>query len=134
MYSLTEASNIINSEWDIMPTYTFRNKKTGKTKEYTMRISEYDQFKADHPELERIQDSVGIAFHTRGNRTVTEIAAQKDKGWGEVLAKIGQQNPHSELNAQYTKNKSIKKIKTEQVVEKHAKIQAKQAERYARRR
>lgn len=113
-----------------MPSYTFRNRKTGKTKEYNIRISEYDQFKADHPELERVQDLVAVAArYARGNKTVTEQAAAKDPGWGEVLAKIGQQNPHSELNSQFTKNKSIKKIKAEAVVEKHAKIQAKQAAR-----
>lgn len=110
-----------------MATYTFKNKKTGKTKEYTMRMSEYDQFKKDHPNLERVMDQVGVALHTLGNRTVTEIAAQKDAGWAEVLSKIGQQNPHSQLAADYTKNKTSKKIKAEAVVEKHAKIQAKQA-------
>ena len=113
-----------------MPVYTFRNRKTGKTKEYEMRMSEYDQFKADHPELERVQDNVAIATkYSRGNKTITEQAAAKDPGWGEVLAKIGQQNPHSDLNRQFTKNKSAKKLKAESVVEKHAKIQAKQAAR-----
>jgi hypothetical protein len=112
-----------------MPTYTFKNKRTGKSKEYELRLSEYDKFKADHPELERIIDNTSVVFHTLGNRTVSELAAKKDPGWGEVLAKIGQQNPHSEINSQFTKNKSIKKLKAEAVVEKHAKIQAKQAAR-----
>lgn len=113
-----------------MPVYTFRNRKTGKTKEYEMRMSEYDTFKAEHPELERVQDTVAISTKfSRGTKSVTELAAKKDPGWAEVLSKIGQQNPHSELNAKYTKNKSIKKIKAEGVVEKHAKIQAKQAAR-----
>jgi hypothetical protein len=116
-----------------MATYTFRNKRTGKTKEYQMRISEYDQFKIDNPNLERVMDVTSTNFKARGFRSVTEQATAKDPGWGEVLAKIGQQNPHTDLNANYTKNKSIKKLKAEAVVEKHAKIQAKQAERYARR-
>lgn len=113
-----------------MPTYTFKNRKTGRLKEYNMPMSEYDQFKADHPELERVQDIVAVTTkYARGNKTITEQAASKDPGWGEVLSKIGQQNPHSELNSQFTKNKSIKKLKAEAVVEKHAKIQAKQAAR-----
>lgn len=112
-----------------MATYTFRNRKTGKTKEYQISIKDYDQFKADHPELERIIEAPALAFHARGMKTVTEQAAAKDPGWKEVLAKIGQQNPHSELNSNFTRNKSIKKLKTEAVVEKHAKIQAKQAAR-----
>lgn len=112
-----------------MPIYTFKNKRSGKSKEYEIRLSEYDQFKADHPNLERVFDTVGIAFHARGTKSVTELAAKRDPGWGEVLSKIGQQNPHSELNANYTKNKTIKKLKAEAIVEKHAKIQAKQAAR-----
>lgn len=110
-----------------MPIYTFKNIKTGKIKEYDIKMSEYDQFKLNHPKLERVIDSVGIAFRGRGDRTVSELAAKRDPVWGEVLSKIGQQNPHSQLNADYTKNKSAKRIKAEQVVEKHAKIQAKQA-------
>jgi hypothetical protein len=117
-----------------MAIYTFKNKKTGKKKEYELRISEYDKFKADHPELERVMDNTGLMFHTQGNRTVTEIAAQKDPGWGEVLSKIGQQNPHTQLNQDYTRNKTAKTIKAEAVVEKHAKIQAKQAAARAARR
>jgi hypothetical protein len=112
-----------------MAVYTFRNKRSGKTKDYEMSISEYDQFKADHPNLERVFTPIGIAFRGRGDRTVTELASKKDPGWGEVLAKIGQQNPHSQLNYDYTRNKSAKRLKTEQIVDKHAKIQAKQAAR-----
>jgi hypothetical protein len=117
-----------------MATYTFRNKKTGKLKEYQMSFAEYDQFKLDHPNLERVIDNVGIAFRGRGDRTATELAVKRDPGWGEVLSKIGQQNPHTDLNADYTKNKTHKKLKAEAVVEKHVKIQQKQREAYARRR
>ncbi len=112
-----------------MPIYTFKNKRTGKIKEYEIRLSDYDQFKLDHPNLERVFDAVGLAFHARGNKTVSELAAKRDPGWAEVLSKIGQQNPHSDINSQFTKNKSAKKLKAEAVVEKHAKIQAKQAAR-----
>jgi hypothetical protein len=117
-----------------MAIYTFRNKRSGKLKEYEMPITEYDQFKEDHPNLERIIDNVGIAFRGRGDRTATELAVARDAGWGEVLSKIGQQNPHTDLNQNYTKNKTHKKLKAEAVVEKHVKIQQKQRERYARKR
>lgn len=33
--------------------YTFRNKDTGVIEDYTMRLSEYDEFVENHPELER---------------------------------------------------------------------------------
>lgn len=117
-----------------MAIYTFKNKRSGKSKEYEMRMSEYDQFKIDHPNLERVFDNTAVVLHTLGNKTVSEIAAKKDPGWAEVLSKIGQQNPHTQINQDYTRNKTAKRIKAEAVVEKHAKIQQKQRERYARKR
>lgn len=116
-----------------MATYTFRNKKTGKTKEYQMRFSEYDQFKIDNPHLERVIDNVGIGFRGQGNLSVSELAAKKNPAWGEVLAKIGQQNLDSPLNSDFAKNKTNKRLKAEAVVEKHAKIQAEQAKARAAR-
>jgi len=115
-----------------MATYTFRNKKTGKKKEYEMSIKEYDQFKIDNPHLERIMDGVGIAFRGRGDKTVSELAAKRDPAWGEVLAKIGQQNLDSPLNSDFAKNKTIKRLRAEAVVEKHAKMQEKQRQERAR--
>jgi len=37
-----------------MPTYTFRDKTSGETVDFTMKISDYDQFKEDNPNLERV--------------------------------------------------------------------------------
>jgi hypothetical protein len=45
-----------------------------------------------------------------------------DGGFKEVLSKIGEAHPESELAKQTTK-KTIKQIKTEQVVKKHLKRQ-----------
>lgn len=116
-----------------MPIYTFKNKRSGKTKEYTMSVKDYDQFKIDNPQLERVMDHVGIAFNALGINTVTQLAAKKDPAWREVLAKIGEQNPHSQLNSDYTRNKTANRIKAENIVEKHAGIQAKQREARAKR-
>ena len=40
-----------------MPIYTFRNKETGDESDHLLKISEYDQFKADNPHLERVINS-----------------------------------------------------------------------------
>lgn len=40
-----------------MPTYTFRNTQTNEIETHTMRISEYDNFKANNPTLERFFES-----------------------------------------------------------------------------
>jgi len=118
-----------------MATYTFKNKRTGKLKEYEMRMTEYEQFKIDHPNLERVIDLVGVGFQLsgQGNLSVSELAAKKNPAWGEVLAKIGQQNLDSPLNSDFAKNKTNKRLKAEAVVEKHAKIQAEQAKARAAR-
>jgi hypothetical protein len=113
-----------------MPTYTFKNKRTGKTKEYTLKISEYDKFKEEHPNLERVIDNTIFNTKPAGFGSVTDQAVKKNAGWGEVLSKIGQQNPHSVVANDHHRNKSIKRIRSEQIVEKHAKKQAKQADAY----
>jgi len=37
-----------------MPTYTFKNKETDEQFELTLKISQLDEFKADHPHLEQV--------------------------------------------------------------------------------
>jgi len=114
----------------MMPIYTFKNKRSGKTKEYTIKLSEYDKFKEDHPNLERVFDHTVFNTRAKGFGSITDQAVKKNAGWGEVLSKIGEQNPHSEVAYEHHRNKTIKRIRTEQIVEKHAKRQAKQADAY----
>jgi hypothetical protein len=37
-----------------MPTYTFKHKETGEIKEFVLRMSEYDTFKEQNIDLERV--------------------------------------------------------------------------------
>lgn len=111
-----------------MPTYDFRHKKTGEYVEHHMKISDLDQFMEDNPDLEKVilsAPKVNYASHAQGS--VTDIAAKKDKGWKEVLQKIGEQNPISQV-AEDHNQKSIKQVKTQQVIEKHVKKQQKRKE------
>jgi hypothetical protein len=114
--------------------YTFRNKKTGRTKEYTIRLADYDKFKEDHPELERIIDVVVLNYSSGGINSLSTQAARKSEGWKEVLTKIGEQNPHSPLAQEFHRNKSVNRIKAETIVDKHVKIQSKQRQARAARR
>jgi hypothetical protein len=41
-----------------MPIYSFRNKETGAIAEVILRISDYDQYLSDNPNLERYYDGV----------------------------------------------------------------------------
>jgi hypothetical protein len=106
-----------------MPTYDFKNKKTGEYEEHHMKISELDQFMEDNPDLVKVilsAPKVNYSSHAQGS--VSDIAAKKDKGWKELLQKNGEQKPISQV-AEDHNQKSIKQVKTQQVIEKHVKKQ-----------
>ena len=95
-----------------MPTYRFYNKRTKK--EYTdlMSISEMEEFiKKKHikilpPTQLNIVSSVG------------HIDSKTDSGWKDVLSKITDAHPSSELARQYGK-KSVKDTQVDRVIQKH---------------
>ena len=95
-----------------MPTYRFYNKRTKK--EYTdlMSISEMEEFiKKKHikilpPTTLNIVSSVG------------NIDSKTDNGWKEVLSKVSEAHPASNLAAQYGK-KSVKDTQIDRVIKTH---------------
>ena len=99
-----------------MPTYIFKNKKTGIVYEDFMSISDMMKLK-ENPNVELVIDSVNIVSQQGDN-----IDAKTDAGWKETLAKISEAHPDSELTKQYGKRKSTKAVKTEQVRKKHKTI------------
>ena len=97
-----------------MPTYDFLNKETGDLEEHFMSYKDLDKFKENNPHLlQQITAPQIIGGH--GDRVKT------DAGFKEVLAKIGEGHPGSKLN----QSKSIKDIKTKEVVKKHIALQNK---------
>ena len=102
-----------------MPTYEFVNTKTGKLEEYIISISAYETFKADNPHLERYY-SEAPSFSYSGTG---DMAGKKtDNTWKEVMHKIAEQNPRSPL-AEKVLKKNTKRIKTDQILQKHLKKQ-----------
>ena len=95
-----------------MPTYRFYNSKTKE--EYTdlMSISEMEELiKKKHikllpPTQLNIVSSVGT------------IDGKTDNGWKEVMSKISEAHPKSELAKRYGK-KSVKDTQIEIVIKKH---------------
>ena len=95
-----------------MPTYRFYNSKTKK--EYTdlMSISEMEEFiKKKHikllpPTQLNIVSSTGT------------IDGKTDSGWKEVMSKISEAHPKSNLAERYGK-KSVKDTQIERVIKKH---------------
>ena len=76
-----------------MPTYVFRNKETGEQFEQIMKISELDSFRTENPQLETVIQAVAF-----GDPTKLSSSRKFDSGFKEVLQKIHERSPGSELN------------------------------------
>lgn len=76
-----------------MPTYVFRNKETGEQFDKILKMSELDSFRADNPQLETVIQAVAF-----GDPTKLSSSRKFDSGFKEVLQKIHERSPGSELN------------------------------------
>jgi hypothetical protein len=76
-----------------MPTYVFRNKETGEQFEKIMKISELDTFRQENPQLETVIQSVAF-----GDPTKLTSSRKFDTGFKEVLQRIHEKTPGSQLN------------------------------------
>ena len=95
-----------------MPTYRFYNKKTKE--EYTdlMSISEMEEFiKKKHIKL-LPPTQLNIVSSTGS------LDSKTDNGWKEVLSKVSEAHPASNLASQYGK-KSVKDTQVDRVIQKH---------------
>ena len=99
-----------------MPTYTFKNNTTGVEWEKFMGMSEVDDYKKEN-DCSIIITGVNIVGGQGDN-----IDAKTDSGWKDVLSKISEAHPRSELAKQYGKRKSSSDVKIEQVRKKHKDI------------
>ena len=81
----------------MMPTYNFRNKKTGEELEITMRISELDEYKLNNPVMEQyLKTAPRIVGGVGTNLKV-------DDGFREVLSKIHNNNYKSNLSGKLSR-------------------------------
>ena len=95
-----------------MPTYRFYNSKAKE--EYTdlMSISEMEEFiKKKHIKL-LPPTQLNIVSSTGS------IDSKTDNGWKEVLSKVSEAHPASNLASQYGK-KSVKDTQVDRVIQKH---------------
>ena len=94
-----------------MPLYTFIDKDTNELIELTLRIADYDSFLTSNPNLERYIDSVPGLVSGRGS-------IKTDSGFKEVLSKVAEAHPNSEL-ADRTLSRSSTQVKVDNVVNKY---------------
>ena len=93
-----------------MPIYTFRNKKTGKEFDEMMTIAEMEEYLSKNKNITQVLKGLNI---------VSGVGSIKqDGGWKDNLSRIAEAHPNSPLADRYGK-KDIKKIKTQQALEKN---------------
>ena len=95
-----------------MPTYTFENTKTGKVFDDFMSMADKETYLEQNPHIKQIINKINIVAGVSGR------SYRSDQGWKEVQSKIAEAHPQSAFAKEHGK-KSIKQIKTEQVVKKH---------------
>ena len=100
-----------------MPIYTFENIKTGKVYDDMMSIAEKETFLKKNKHIKQRLTSLNISSGVRGMGGM-----KNDGGWKDNLSRIADAHPNSAL-AQQHKKRSIKEVKTQQVIEKHRKRQ-----------
>ena len=79
-----------------------------------MTISEMESYLSKNKHINQVIKGLNIVSSV-GNRT-----GKTDSGWKENLSRIAEAHPRSNLAKRYGK-KTIKQIKTEQVIKKHSK-------------
>ena len=99
-----------------MPIYTFENKKTGKVYDDMMSIAEKEAFLKKNKHIEQKLTTINISSGVMG------VNMKNDGGWKDNLSRIAEAHPTSALADQHRK-RSIKEVKTQQVVAKHRKRQ-----------
>jgi hypothetical protein len=96
-----------------MPTYQFHDTKTGESFETVMKISERELYLKDNPHIQPIISAPALVS---GVSTSTQYKVPT--GFKEVLSKVAEAHPTSVVADRYGQ-KSIKRVKTEQLIKKH---------------
>lgn len=97
-----------------MPTFNFINTETGENFEDFLTNSKKEELLSKNPHIKQVPSTFAIVSGTGDSYSKT------DDSWKEVLSKVAEAHPESEMAKRYGK-KNIKEIKTQQVLEKHRK-------------
>jgi len=98
-----------------MPTYLFRDTKSGDVLERIMSISAREDFLKENPHLETIiQAPMLVSSVSTSNVKSNKVPS----GFNEVLSKVAEAHPTSPVADRHGK-KSIKDVKTREIVKKH---------------
>ena len=95
-----------------MPTYRFQNLKTGIVYEDFMSIAEMEKLKRNK--------NVKLLPPTQMNivSSTGSVDSKTDSGWKEVMSKISEAHPKSNLADRYGK-RSVKDTQVDTIIKKH---------------
>lgn len=96
-----------------MPTYNFINTETGEEFESFMRISEREEYLKTNPHIQPVMTAPAIV-----SGVSSSTQNRVPDGFKEVLSKVAEAHRGSDFANKHLR-KSIKEVKTEQVVKKH---------------
>lgn len=96
-----------------MPTYSFYNSETGEEYDMFLSISRRESYLKENPHIQPVLTAAAIVSRTSNTNKVPD-------GFKEVISKITEAHPGSNLAKKHGR-KSIKQVKTEQIVQKHVK-------------
>jgi len=96
-----------------MPTYNFINTETGEVFESFMKISEREEYLKANPHIQTVMTAPSIV-----SGVSTSTQHRVPDGFKEVLSKVAENHRGSDFANKHIR-KSIKEVKTEQVVKKH---------------
>jgi hypothetical protein len=95
-----------------MPTFNFINTETGEKFEDFLSNSKKEELLEKNPHIRQLPSAFSVVTMTGS------LDSKTDNTWKEVLAKVAEAHPDSNVGQRYGK-KSIKQIKTDKIVEKH---------------
>ena len=99
-----------------MPIYTFEDTKTGKVFDDMMSMDELDKYLKRNKHIRQLITSINIVSGQGGMKN--------DSGWKDNLSRIAEAHPTSPLADRFCK-KSIKQVKTREVIKKHRNMKKK---------
>jgi|TARA_B100000959_G_C14771673_1_gene537752 predicted nucleic acid-binding Zn ribbon protein len=108
-----------------MPLYSFKNTKSGKEFEMFMSMDKRESYLKDNPDIQQTISKVNIVAGVSG------MSYRQDQGWKENLSRIAEAHPNSALAKEHGK-RTIKEVRTDNVIKKHRKIQKEKAKKFAK--
>jgi len=99
-----------------MPTYSFVDNETGDEFDLVMKYSEREEFLQENPTIQVVMSAPMIVSSV----SISSSNNKVPEGFKEVLAKVAEHHPESVVGERYNR-KSIKNVRTREIVEKHYK-------------